>query len=294
MIDRRRLIELGLGCSAAGVTGVGVGYRYRRDIHGLKNRLLPDPPKPTQRAPIVRAFQAGAREIEERQRRQTKEIVRTLKAKYENPVLGRFRVWDLLEKLALCVDPTDASLYCTSQHMHVCQILAGMEEDGVLSEQMLLVALLHDLGKIAMLEGEPPEHVVCYITPIEAREPGCGLDNVIFQFGHDEIAYQRFKDHVPEDIAWALRYHSTILGSAEPYMSATDQGLGREHPHHVPEVRPRNESPRESTCSAEPRSIPRFRGKLFPSTHLVLIASLLRKIVLIKPARPFVGCSWPA
>jgi hypothetical protein len=172
---------------------------------------------------VVQAFQSGAREIEERQRQQTKEIVQTLKTKYESPILGKFRVWDLIEELALCIDPTDSSLYCTSQYMHVCQIVAGMEEDGELNEKMLLVALLHDLGKISILEGEPPEHVVCYLSPIEAREPGCGLENVTFQFGHDEIAYSRFKDHVPEDVAWALRYHSTILGETEPYMSAADR-----------------------------------------------------------------------
>ena len=104
-------------------------------------------------------------------------------------VLGKFRVWDLIEKLALCVDPTEIRLLCTSQYMHVCQLIRGMERDGELDDTMLLTALLHDLGKVAMLAGEAPENVVCLIEPIEAVEPGSGLDNAIFQFGHDEIAY---------------------------------------------------------------------------------------------------------
>ncbi|MEX2300272.1 MAG: inositol oxygenase family protein, partial [Bryobacterales bacterium] len=114
-------------------------------------------------------------------------------------------------------------LQCTSQYMHVCQILAAMERDEELDETMLLAALLHDLGKVSMLAGEAPDHVVCFTEPIEGREPGCGLGEVLFQFGHDEIAYSRFKDHVPEHVAWMLRYHSMILRSAEPYMDSRDR-----------------------------------------------------------------------
>jgi hypothetical protein len=28
------------------------------------------------------------------------------------------RVWDLMERLAQCIDPSDASLYCVSQLVH--------------------------------------------------------------------------------------------------------------------------------------------------------------------------------
>ena len=196
---------------------MALGHNYRRSIDRRLDRYFPGS------GGAAGAFRTQAVEITRRQEQQTKETVQALKAKYESPILGKFRVWDLLQKLALCVDPTDVALYCTSQYMHVCQILAAMERDDSLDETMLLVALLHDLGKIAMLQGEPPEHVVCYISPVEALEPGGGLDKVIFQFGHDEIAYSRFKDHVPDDVAWALRYHSTILGKTEPHMNARDQ-----------------------------------------------------------------------
>ncbi|MHC4180925.1 MAG: inositol oxygenase family protein, partial [Planctomycetota bacterium] len=198
---------------------VGLGYQYGHRVDA------PRKPSASERdtsSGLAKAFRTQALEIDKRQQQQTKETVQALKAKYESPILGKFRVWELLQQLAVCIDPTDTSLYCTSQYMHVCQIVAAMEEDGELDETMLLVALLHDLGKIAMLEGEPPEHVVCHISPIEALEPGAGLEKVTFQFGHDEIAYSRFKDHVPEDVAWALRYHSTVLGKSEPYMNARD------------------------------------------------------------------------
>lgn len=221
-MDRRQLIGLGLGSTLGAATGVAGGYRFHQPLWTVSQKLQG---KPTEIEPAgpARDFQKQASAIYEAQRRQTKETVAILKTKYEGEVLGRFRVWDLIEKLALCVDPTDTSLQCTSQYMHVCQILAAMERDGELDETMLLTALLHDVGKVAMLTGEAPDHVVCFTEPIEGREPSCGLDETIFQFGHDEIAYSRFKDHVPEHVAWTLRYHSMILRSAEPYMNASDR-----------------------------------------------------------------------
>jgi hypothetical protein len=216
-MNRRGLLGLGAITGAAGLGGLGAGYVFHRPIQHLSRELrgLPEAG--------VSEFDVNARQITERQRRQTAEDVTALKRKYEGEILGKFRVWDLLQKLSLCIDPTDSTLLCTSQHMHVCQILAGMERDGELDDSMLMAALLHDLGKVAMLAGEAPEHVVCFTRPVEEQEPGAGLDNIIFQFGHDEIAYSRFKDEVPEHIAWMLRYHSMIIGAVEKYMSPQDR-----------------------------------------------------------------------
>ena len=219
-MNRRRLLELGAGCCAAGLAGLAVGdefhYRIRSAVcGGSETPAAPTTPRPR--------FKARGKAIEERHRRQTKEDVQALKAKYEAPVLGKFRVWDLIEKLSLCIDPTDNLLGVTSQYVHVCQILQVMEQDEVLDETMLLSALLHDLGKVALLAGEAPENVVCFTQPVEEREPEAGLDNVLFQFGHDEIAYSRIKDHVPPHVAWLVRYHSMLVGKAEKYMSAQDR-----------------------------------------------------------------------
>jgi len=218
-IDRRDLFTLGAVAGAAGVSGtagVGLGYRYHRAIGNQVLQYNPEGGGP------AGDFTRRAREIEERHSRQTVEDVRALKAKYESPILGKFRVWDLIEKLGMCIDPSDPSLQCTSQYMHVCQILSAMEADGVRDERLLLIALLHDVGKVAMLQGEEPEDVVCFIAPLEGIE-GAGLDNAVFQFGHDEIAYSRFKDHVDPDIAWVLRYHSMVLGWAERFMDDRDR-----------------------------------------------------------------------
>ena len=219
-MNRRRLLELGAGGCAAGLAGLAAGYKFHDRIRAVA-RAAAKTPAPA--ATPKQRFKARADEIEERHRKQTKEDVEALKAKYESPILGKFRVWDLIEKLSLCIDPTDNLLGVTSQYVHVCQILQVMEQDEVLDETMLLTALLHDLGKVALLAGEAPENVVCFTQPVEEREPEVGLDNVLFQFGHDEISYSRIKDHVPPHVAWLVRYHSMLVGKAEKYMSAQDR-----------------------------------------------------------------------
>lgn len=221
-MDRRKLLQLGAGCGVSGAAGVWVGGHYKPTLRRYYDTLF-SPGEPRESRPRSADFYRDAQKITERQRSQTKETVLALKKKYEGEVLGKFRVWDLIQKLALCVDPTDTTLLCTSQYMHVCQIIASMEESEKLDETMLMTALLHDLGKVALIAGEAPEHVVCFVKPVEAIEPGGGLDNVIFQFGHDEIAYSRFKDHVPEHIAWMIRYHSTMIDPAEPFMNQSDR-----------------------------------------------------------------------
>ena len=213
-MKRRDLIVLGAAAAPAGAVGLSAGYRFHDPLQGIIHESG---------QPGISEFDVNARKIVELNHRQTKEDVLALKRKYEGQVLGKFRVWELLQKLALCVDPTDTTLQCTSQYMHVCQIVAAMERDGELDDSMLLVALLHDLGKVALLANEAPENVVCFTRPVEEREPGTGLDNVVLQFGHDEIAYQRFKDEVPDHVAWMIRYHSTLAGRVEPYLDARDR-----------------------------------------------------------------------
>lgn len=213
-MDRRAWFRQGLIGATSALAGGVIGHQVRpaaaRDGH------------PPREAPGTAEFRARAKEIARRQRAQTRATVERLVAKYERPIFGRVRVWDLIEKLALCIDPTDQSLKCASQHLHVCQMLAAMERDGVTDESLVLAALVHDLGKVALLAGEVPEHVVCYIAPVEAREPAAGLASVLFRFGHDEIAYMRLKDHVPDEVAWLIRYHSMTVAKARPYMDARD------------------------------------------------------------------------
>ncbi len=97
--------------------------------------------------------------------------------------------------------------------------------------------MIHDLGKVLTLFGEPqwaivgdafpvgcaysdkivyPElfagnpdsHNPAYQTPNGIYEAGCGLDNVHLSWGHDEYLYLVTKDYLPREAQWMLRYHS--------------------------------------------------------------------------------------
>jgi inositol oxygenase len=97
--------------------------------------------------------------------------------------------------------------------------------------------LLHDLGKVLCLYGEPQWAVVgdtfpvgcaysdqvvfpeffaanpdngkpAYQTQYGIYEPNCGLDNVHLSFGHDEYIYRVTEKYLPEEAQYMLRYHS--------------------------------------------------------------------------------------
>ena len=153
-------------------------------------------------------FHASARAINQRHCAQTIDDVRALEEKYGTPAFGRVRVWDLVERLAQCIDPSDGQLLCASQGVHALQILDGMHRDGITDPDLVVAALIHDIGKLLLLTGEDPANVVCNNEPIGLYDDGCGLDQCVFQWNHDEFAYSRFKDLVPDHVAWLLRYHS--------------------------------------------------------------------------------------
>jgi inositol oxygenase len=179
----------------------------------LRRRLSPGWP----------AFARRARAITERHAAQTRGTVTALRRTYERPVVGRVRVWDLVERLAGCVDPTDGELYHASQLVHVQQVLAGMERDRVEDRDLILAALVHDLGKVLLLTGADPAHVVGMNAPIGDFPAGVGLDHAMLQWNHDEFAHSRLVGHVPDHVAWLVRYHSIGLDAARPLMDARDR-----------------------------------------------------------------------
>jgi predicted HD phosphohydrolase len=179
------------------------------------------PPEPDD---VERArFEEQALHITLLHRAQTKDTVARLRHKYETPLYGRVETWSLIERLGRCVDPTDVRLGGVSQHLHVLQVLAAMEADGVTDHVLLLTALVHDIGKVLLVAGERPENVVCFNDPIGEYEPGIGLDQCVMQWNHDEFAHSRLRDHVPDAVAWLIRYHSIRLKPCEPLMDARDR-----------------------------------------------------------------------
>jgi Myo-inositol oxygenase len=168
-------------------------------------------------------FNIEAGRIVGRHRAQTLSDVETLREKYRAPLYGRITVWDLLGELGQCIDPSDCRLYCTSQQTHVLQVVEGMENDGITDPDLLLAALIHDLGKLLLITDEDPANVVCGNYLIGDYPSGIGLDNCVFQWNHDEFGYSRLKDHVAEHLAWMIRYHSIDLVACDSVLDQRDR-----------------------------------------------------------------------
>lgn len=149
--------------------------------------------------------------------------------KKEMPVWAAF---DFLNQLVDDSDP-DTDL---DQLQHLLQTSEAIRRDGH-PDWMVLTGLLHDMGKVLCLFGEPQWAVVgdtfpvgckhsdkivysefftlnpdstnpAYNTPYGVYSPNCGLRNVHMSWGHDEYVYHMVKDYIPESGLYMLRYHS--------------------------------------------------------------------------------------
>ena len=168
-------------------------------------------------------FMAVSDEIYARHWQQTKQDVAALREKYRQPALGELDTLDCFRRLSLCVDPTDHKLLHTNQLIHTLQTMEGIELDGIKDPDLLFAAAVHDLGKLLLLADEAPENVVCANRPIGNYKPGIGLDNVVYQWNHDEFVYQRLREFVPDHIAWLIRYHSIDFKQDYELMDARDR-----------------------------------------------------------------------
>ncbi|HEV7332293.1 MAG TPA: inositol oxygenase family protein [Flavisolibacter sp.] len=144
-------------------------------------------------------------------------------------------VWDAFEFLNQLVDDSDPDTDL-SQMQHLLQASEAIRQDGH-PDWMVLAGLMHDMGKVLCLFGEPQWAVVgdtypvgcaysdkivypeffqhCsdysdprYNTKYGVYTPNCGLKNVYMSWGHDEYIYQMMKDYLPEPALYMLRYHS--------------------------------------------------------------------------------------
>lgn len=147
----------------------------------------------------------------------------------------QMKVWEALEFLDTLVDDSDPDVDFT-QIEHAMQTAEAIRRANQ-PRWFIVTGLIHDLGKILCLFGEPQWAVVGDTFPVGCRfsskcvypdffalnkdhdhpvystqygiyEPNCGLDNVHLSWGHDEYVYHVVKDHLPQEALYALRYHS--------------------------------------------------------------------------------------
>jgi inositol oxygenase len=178
----------------------------------------------------------GVREFYRRNHRnQTLDFVLGKKREYLPPRKRRMGVWEAMEFLNTLVDDSDPDTEL-SQIEHLMQTAEAIRADGH-PRWFILTGLIHDLGKILCLFGEPqwavvgdtfpvgcafsdrivfPEffaenpdaQVPAYRTPCGIYAEGCGLDRVHLSWGHDEYLYQVVREYLPEEALYMIRYHS--------------------------------------------------------------------------------------
>ncbi len=168
-------------------------------------------------------------------RHQTLDFVLEKKREFLGLERRQMSVWEAIDFLDTLVDDSDPDIDL-SQLEHLLQTAEAIRADGH-PDWFVLTGLIHDLGKILCLFGEPQWAVVgdtfpvgCafspkivypeffadnadsnvpeYRTPLGIYEEGCGLDAVHLSWGHDEYLYHVVKDYLPEPALYMIRYHS--------------------------------------------------------------------------------------
>lgn len=218
-----------------------------RDLEDWEDDLLhryPDPGKP---AETFRDYgvdtRPGVREFYQANHRyQTFEFVQQKRQQFLPLRRCKMTVWEAMEYLNQLVDESDPDTDL-SQIEHLLQTAESIRAQG-LPRWFILTGLIHDLGKILCLFGEPQWAVVGDTFPVGCRfsdrivlseyfaenpdsddarynttygiySPGIGLANVYLSWGHDEYLYQVVKDRLPEEALYIIRYHSFYPGHRE-------------------------------------------------------------------------------
>ena len=145
--------------------------------------------------------------------------------------LSLWEAFSLLDQLTDAADPEVAS-----QQQHLFQTAEAIRADGH-PDWLVLTGLIHDLGKLLCLFGEPQWAVVgntfpvgcrfadevvypeffrfnpdyqntTYQTPLGIYRAGQGLRHVHLSWGHGEYLYRVVEDYLPDPALYIIRYHS--------------------------------------------------------------------------------------
>lgn len=166
---------------------------------------------------------------------QTLAFNRQKRAEYLGLDRRSMSVWEAMQFLNELVDDSDPDIDLP-QIEHLLQTAEAIRADGR-PRWFILAGLVHDLGKILCLWGEPQWAVVGDTFPVGCRyserivfydafdanpdkqvdeyqtecgiyQPHCGLDQLLLSWGHDEYLYHVVKDYLPAPALAMIRYHS--------------------------------------------------------------------------------------
>jgi inositol oxygenase len=205
--------------------------RYRPDRKAEEFRqYTPETP------PVVREF------YRLNHTNQTRDFVKQKQREYLSLNKRKLGIWEAMEFLNTLVDDSDPDTNLT-QIQHLMQTSEAIRRDGR-PGWFVLTGLIHDLGKILCLFGEPQWAVVgdtfpvgCaysdkivfpeffaanpdskvpeYQTRLGVYSEGCGLRSVDMSWGHDEYLYNVVKDYLPQEALYMIRYHSFYAAHRE-------------------------------------------------------------------------------
>ncbi|KAG8182524.1 hypothetical protein JTE90_002062 [Oedothorax gibbosus] len=171
---------------------------------------------------------------------QTVDFVNSKKQQWCRFDKARMTVLEALDKLNCLVDESDPDVDIPNS-VHAFQTAERIRAAHPDHDWFHLTGLMHDLGKIMALYGEPQWCVVgdtfpvgcefassivyrdtsfqanpdlqhpVYSTRLGIYGEHCGLDEVTMSWGHDEYMYQVLihnKSKLPEEALYMIRYHS--------------------------------------------------------------------------------------
>ncbi|XP_059286991.1 inositol oxygenase 5-like [Lycium ferocissimum] len=173
---------------------------------------------------------------------QTYDFVKKMKQNYAKLDKAKMSIWECCELLNEVVDDSDPDLD-EPQIQHLLQSAEAIRKDYPNEDWLHLTALIHDLGKIIVLPkfGGLPQWAVVgdtfpvgcafdesvihhkyfkenqdfenpiYNTKNGIYSEGCGLENVIMSWGHDDYMYMVAKENgttLPSAGLFIIRYHS--------------------------------------------------------------------------------------
>ena len=175
-----------------------------------------------------------------REQHEKQTVAYNLKARndFKFKTRAEMSIWDAMEKLNTLIDESDPDT-SLSQIEHLLQTAEAMRKDGK-PRWMQLTGLIHDLGKLLFFYGAEGQWDVVgdtfpvgcafderiiypdtfknnpdygheiYGTKNGIYTPGCGLDNIMLSWGHDEYLYMVVKDQstLPEEALAMISYHS--------------------------------------------------------------------------------------
>jgi inositol oxygenase len=158
---------------------------------------------------------------------------------FHSKIRAEMTIWEAMERLNSLIDESDPDTNL-GQIEHLLQSAEAMRRDDC-PRWMQLTGLIHDLGKLLnffdaegqwdvvgdtfvvgcafddsivykreSFKGNPDFNDPLYSTKYGIYTPGCGLDNVMISWGHDEYLYNVVKDQstLPDEALAMIRYHS--------------------------------------------------------------------------------------